>query len=137
MLISYDGLLSAAAEIYADGEDLKHPLISPLYGDFSGFPPTILISGTRDLLLSDTVRAQRKLRDEGIIADLHVFEGMSHAGYLLEAGSPEAISSMNESFTDAVSMTEDSPARTAAITSTGVEDIDIDFAKRFSVPDAA
>jgi|AP95_1055475.scaffolds.fasta_scaffold02556_1 acetyl esterase/lipase len=96
VLISYDGLLSAAAEIYADGEDLKHPLISPLYGDFSGFPPTILISGTRDLLLSDTVRAQRKLRDEGIIADLHVFEGMSHAGYLLEAGSPEAISSMNE-----------------------------------------
>ena len=96
VLIAYEGLLSAAAELYAAGEDLKHPLISPLYGDFSGFPPTILISGTRDLLLSDTVRAQRKLRDQGIVADLHVFEGMSHAGYLFETTSPEAISSMEE-----------------------------------------
>ena len=96
ILVSYDGLLKSAALLYADGQDLKNPLISPLYGDFNGFPPTILVSGTRDMFLSDTVRAHRKLRDAGVVADLHVFEGLSHAGYLVAAGSPESISTFQE-----------------------------------------
>ncbi len=91
-----DGLLEVSALLYANGQDLKNPLISPLYGDFSGFPPTILFSGTRDLLLSDTVRAHRKLREAGIEADLHVFEGMSHADYLIAAGAPESQAMLGE-----------------------------------------
>ena len=35
--------------VYAKGHDLKDPLISPVYGDMHGFPPTILTTGTRDL----------------------------------------------------------------------------------------
>jgi monoterpene epsilon-lactone hydrolase len=96
VLVSYDGLLKSAALLYADGTDLKDPLISPLYGDFNGFPPTILISGTRDMLLSDTVRSHRKLRDAGVVADLHVFEGLSHAGYLMAPDSPESVSTFAE-----------------------------------------
>ncbi len=96
ILVSYDGLVESLALFYADGQDLKNPLISPLYGDFNGFPPTILVSGTRDMFLSDTVRAHRKLRDAGVTADLHVFEGLSHAGYLVTAGSPESISTFQE-----------------------------------------
>jgi len=92
VLVTYDGLLKGAAELYADGHNMKDPLISPLYGDFSGFPPTILISGTRDLLLSDTVRSHRKLREAGVVADLHVYEGMSHAGYLFGPNLPESAS---------------------------------------------
>jgi acetyl esterase/lipase len=42
--------------------NVKDPLISPIYGDFHGFPPVILTTGTRDMLLSDTVRVHRKLR---------------------------------------------------------------------------
>jgi acetyl esterase/lipase len=41
----------------------------------SGFPPTILTSGTRDLLLSNTVRVHRKLRNLGIDSFLQVYEG--------------------------------------------------------------
>jgi len=89
ILITYDGLLRLGADMYADGRDLTDPLISPLYGDFSGFPPTILISGTRDMLLSDTVRAHRKLLNAGVEADLHVFEGMSHAEYMIMPDIPE------------------------------------------------
>lgn len=37
-LVSYDGLLGAAARFYADGADLTEPLISPVYGDFDRFP---------------------------------------------------------------------------------------------------
>ena len=90
ILVTYDGLLGAAARLYADGHDLKDPLISPVYGDFAGFPPTFLITGTRDMFLSDTARTHRKLRAAGVDADLHVYEGVAHADYLILTDSPES-----------------------------------------------
>jgi len=85
-----DGLLALAAQVYGGTEDLKNPLISPVYRDLKGLPPTILISGTRDLLLSDTVRLHRKLRQAGVEAQLHVFEAMSHSVYGLYQ-APESV----------------------------------------------
>ncbi len=90
ILVTYDGFLGAAARLYADGHDLKDPLLSPVYGDFEGFPPTYLITGTRDMFLSDTARTHRKLRAAGVVADLHVYEGVAHADYLILVGSPES-----------------------------------------------
>lgn len=90
VLPTHDGLLDAMARVYAGKEDLKHPLVSPLYGDFKGFPPAILVTGTRDLLLSDTVRVHRKLRQAGVEAQLHVFEGLSHAEYIGLFNAPES-----------------------------------------------
>ena len=90
VLVGYDGLLSASAHLYAGDHDLKDPLLSPIYGDFEGFPPTYLVTGTRDLFLSDVVRTHRKLREAGVVADLNVYEGMSHAGYLMVQDAPES-----------------------------------------------
>jgi monoterpene epsilon-lactone hydrolase len=84
-----DGLLEAAAKLYAGTHNLKEPLLSPVYGDFTGFPPAILISGTRDLFLSNTVRVHQKLLQAGAIADLLVFEGQSHAQYMVVPEAPE------------------------------------------------
>jgi monoterpene epsilon-lactone hydrolase len=67
--------------LYAGGHDLTDPYLSPLFGDVTGFPPTLLISGTRDLFLSNTVRMHRKLRESGVDADLHIFDARPHAGY--------------------------------------------------------
>jgi acetyl esterase/lipase len=96
ILVTYDGLLRIGGELYSDGNDLTNPLISPLYGDFASFPPTILISGTRDMLLSDTVRTHRKLLAAGVEADLHVFEGMSHAEYMIMPEIPEGQATLTE-----------------------------------------
>jgi acetyl esterase/lipase len=64
---------------YASGQNPKNPLVSPVYGDFSkGFPPTFLLSGTRDIFLSNTVRTHVALRTAGIPADLFVLEAMPH-----------------------------------------------------------
>lgn len=90
VLVSNDGWLGDAATLYANGHDLKDPMLSPIYGDLQGFPPTILTSGTRDLFLSNTVRVHRKLRAAGVVADLIVFEGMSHAQYLFAPDAPES-----------------------------------------------
>lgn len=83
VLVSEKSWIPDAARLYAAGRALDDPLISPLFGNFSGFPPAILTSGTRDLFLSNTVRTHRKLRRAGIEAVLQVFEAQSHAQFLM------------------------------------------------------
>jgi acetyl esterase/lipase len=82
--------------MYANGRDLKDPLLSPVYGDMANFPPTILNTGTRDLLLSNTVRVHRKLRQAGAIADLHVHEGQAHGGWYRDYTAPESKEAFGE-----------------------------------------
>ena len=91
VLVSWKGWLGKAAMLYANGQDLRHPYLSPVYGDLRGFPPTILTSGTWDLFLSNTVRVHRKLRQAGVEAMLQVFEGQSHAQYYADPFGPETI----------------------------------------------
>jgi monoterpene epsilon-lactone hydrolase len=86
---SYDGFIAAAAKLYANGRDLKDSALSPIYGNFQGFPPTLLTSRTRDLLLSDTVRVHRKLRAARVDTQLQIFEGQSHGQYMAVATAPE------------------------------------------------
>ncbi|GAC1663501.1 MAG: alpha/beta hydrolase [Acidobacteriaceae bacterium] len=96
VLVSRNGFCDAATLVYAHGHDLKDPLISPVYGDMHGFPPAILSTGTRDLLLSNTVRVHRKLRAAGIEAELEVYEGQSHAQYSRDDRLPETREAFGE-----------------------------------------
>ena len=97
VLVSVDGpAVSGMLQLYFAGHDLKDPQLSPIYGDFHGFPPALLTSGTRDVLLSDTVRIHRKLREAGVDAELQVFEGMSHAQYLQAPTAPESKEAFEE-----------------------------------------
>jgi epsilon-lactone hydrolase len=96
VLVSRDGFCDAGTVVYAHGHDLKDPLLSPVYGDMHGFPPAILTTGTRDLLLSNTVRVHRKLREAGIDAQLEVFEGQSHAQYQFDDRAPETKEAFGE-----------------------------------------
>ena len=88
-LVAYNGWLEHAAALYAGGRDLKDPMLSPIYGDMHGFPPTILTTGTRDLFLSNTVRVDQKLRQAGVETKLLVYEGQSHAQFNASPFSPE------------------------------------------------
>jgi epsilon-lactone hydrolase len=91
-----DGRCDAMARLYANGHDLKDPMLSPVYGDMRGFPPALLTTGTRDLLLSNTVRVHRKLRQAGVEAELHVYEGQSHAHYMRDGNAPETKEAFEE-----------------------------------------
>lgn len=74
--------LMSANRLYANGADLAHPYLSPLFGSFTkAFPPTFIQSGTRDLFLSNAVRLHRKLCKAGVVTELHVFEAMPHGGF--------------------------------------------------------
>ena len=96
VLVSPDGFCDAATRFYANGHDLADPLLSPINGDVQGFPPTILTSGTRDLLLSNTVRMHRKLRQAGTEASLQVYEGQSHAQFYRDDRVPEVKEAFEE-----------------------------------------
>lgn len=89
VLVSPDGFCHAATLFYAHGHDLADPMLSPVNGDMHGFPPTILTTGTRDLLLSNTVRVNQKLRQAGVDTRLQVFEAQSHAQFYRDDRIPE------------------------------------------------
>ncbi len=63
---------------YAPDRDLRDPLISPLYGNFEGFPPTYVQAGENEILLSDAQRLYRALADANVPARLDVYPGMWH-----------------------------------------------------------
>jgi monoterpene epsilon-lactone hydrolase len=77
--LEYELNLEPMARAYAGGQELRSPAVSPLYAQFpAGFPPTLITTGTRDLLLSDCARLATKMRHAGIAAELRVWEGLWH-----------------------------------------------------------
>lgn len=64
---------------YIGKSDPRDPVLSPLFADLDGFPPTLLVTGTRDMLLSNTAAFHLALVRAGVDARLLVFEAMPHA----------------------------------------------------------
>jgi acetyl esterase/lipase len=64
---------------YIGKTDRKDPVLSPLFADLRGMPPTLLVTSTRDILLSGTTILQRALLQAGVDAQLVVFEALPHA----------------------------------------------------------
>ena len=88
-ILDYDNMLMNSALAYAHGLKLNDPRISPLYADFrNGFPPTLIIEGTRCIFLSSSVRLYQALdgAQQEVLLDMH--EGMWHG--FLDAPTPEA-----------------------------------------------
>lgn len=85
-----------AASCYAGANNMDQPLISPINGMFdSGFPPVLISTGTRDLLLSQAVQLSQRLRDSGASVDLHVWEDLWHVFEWYE-NLPEAQQSIRQ-----------------------------------------
>lgn len=70
--------LRKMTENYAAGRELTDPLISPLFGDFEGFPPTYIQVGDNEMLLSDSTMLHKKLVAANVSAKIDVFKGMWH-----------------------------------------------------------
>jgi len=67
---------------YVSGHDRLSPLISPIFSDLKGLPPTLCIAGTRDFMLSQTALFHQALLRSGVDARLLVFEAMPHAHWI-------------------------------------------------------
>ena len=64
---------------YTTSTNPKDPMLSPIYADLTGFPPTLFVTSGRDLLLSGTTVLHRAYLRAGVDAHLVVFEALPHA----------------------------------------------------------
>lgn len=63
---------------YIGNANPKNPYLSPLFGDFEGFPPMLMQVGAYEVLLDDTRAAAKKARAEGVKVRCSVYDGMFH-----------------------------------------------------------
>ena len=75
---------------YVASTDPKDPILSPIYGDLHGLPPTLFVTSGRDLLLSGTVNLHRAYLNAGVDAHLVVYDALGHA-FWYDPHLPEAI----------------------------------------------
>ena len=96
---SDDPLLSSEelrenALLYAGEEDLQNPYISPLFGDFTGLPPTLIHVGTNEVLLDDSRQLATRMDACGVEVDIDIYEGMWHVWHMFDI--PEARAAMRK-----------------------------------------
>ena len=93
------GLLSPAADLrpdsYLPGIDPKDPIVSPIFGDMRGIPPTIITTGTRDLLLAMCLRTARAMHRANVDVDTRVWNGLWHVFEYYDE-YPESTESLSE-----------------------------------------
>lgn len=70
--------IDKAASLYCAGESRKNPLISPVYGDFSGMPPLLIQVGSEEILLNDAQRLSAAARRAGIETHLNIYNSLWH-----------------------------------------------------------
>ena len=70
--------LYAVRRAYAGENDLEVPMLSPLFGDFTDFPPTLIQVGSHEILHSDSERLCQRMKEAGVSCRLEVWEDMWH-----------------------------------------------------------
>jgi len=75
---------------YVGSTDAKDPVLSPVYADLHGLPPTLFVTSGRDLLLSGTANLHRAFLHAGVDARLVLFDALPHA-FWYDPNMPEAL----------------------------------------------
>jgi acetyl esterase/lipase len=95
--------------MYCPGLDRTDPLISPLYGNWSGLPPLYFLAGSTEMLLDDSVRAHDRAQQARTNSRIDVWPGMPHV-FPLFSMLPEA----GQALRDIVAFIEQHPPRKAS-----------------------
>ena len=74
---------------YVGDADPRDPLVSPVFGDYTGVTPLFLLSGTAEVLASDAPRVAARARGQGVNVTLLVLDGMWHVPIANGTGVPE------------------------------------------------
>lgn len=94
-------LLKMLADAYVQGQDKHQPFVSPLYGDFDGFPPLYIQVGTAEILLDDSRRLAQAAERAGVPVVLDVWDDMIHTWQLFAGFVPEGQEAI-EKFSSAI-----------------------------------
>lgn len=88
--------LHRAVGFYLAGQDPRHPLVSPLYGDLQGLPPLLVHVSATEVLLDDSTRLADRAREAGVPVQLRVFRDQPHVWQIYARLLPEARESLRE-----------------------------------------
>lgn len=88
--------LASSAKDYAQGQDLTNPLISPLFGDFHGFPSLFIQVGEKEILRDEAVAFAEKAKEEGVSVILEEWPEMTHCWHLFASRVPEGQRAINQ-----------------------------------------
>ena len=78
-----------AMQAYVGKADPMDPLVSPVFGDFTGMTPMFLLAGTAEIIGSDAIRVAARARNQGVDVTLLVSDGMWHVPIGNGSGVPE------------------------------------------------
>lgn len=70
--------IRAVRTAYAGSVDWSDPMLSPLFGDFEGFPPTLIQVGSNELLYSDSEQLMKRMRSAGVMCRMEEWKEMWH-----------------------------------------------------------
>jgi acetyl esterase/lipase len=76
-------------EAYLGDADPKDPLVSPVFGDYTGMTPIFLLASTAEIIGSDAIRVAASARSQGVDVTLLVSDGMWHVPIANGTGIPE------------------------------------------------
>jgi len=93
-LIQVEGIGEMA--VHYAGEDLRNPLVSPLYGDFDGLPPLLVQVGAREVLLDDARRLVDRARAAGVEVTYFEGDGLIHVWPVLAPAAPESAAALDQ-----------------------------------------
>lgn len=81
---------------YVEDIDRGEKYISPLYGDFEGFPPMLIQVGSNEMLLDDSKLVAEKAKEAGVQVKLSIYDGMFHVFQMGAKLMPESMKAWNE-----------------------------------------
>jgi acetyl esterase/lipase len=81
--------LKDMGKVYAGTAELTDPLVSPLYGDYSGLPPILIQVGDCEVLLDDSTRYAERAKAAGVDVTLEVWDEMIHVFQIFAPTLPE------------------------------------------------
>jgi epsilon-lactone hydrolase len=103
--------IRVSARIYPGAADPADPLVSPVFADYTGFPPLLLFASTSEVLLDDTLRVADKARAAGVPVDLQLWPNLPHVWVALVRILPEARRAVRHVARFVGSLYEAEPAR--------------------------
>lgn len=95
-LVGGDILAGMIANFLGEGGSPQDPFANPLYGDVTGFPPTLIQVGAYEVLLDDSQRFYDMARAAGVVIELQIFPEMQHVFQFMAGNAPEADDAINK-----------------------------------------
>lgn len=88
--------LVEAAKLYAAGHPLTAPMLSPIYGDFTGMSPVLILCGTKEILEDDSKQLYQQLQRCGVETDLHLFTDQLHVWPFMDIHTEASQEALNK-----------------------------------------